>query len=285
MLSNFIQETRPEIVIHMAAQPLVRESYRNPVETYSTNVMGTVNLLEAVKLSEGVKAVINVTTDKCYDNREWHWGYRENDSLGGYDPYSNSKACSELVTSAYRTSFFNMQDFDRHGVGLASARAGNVIGGGDWAEDRLFADFARSISKGQKLQIRNPHSIRPWQHVLEPLTGYLMLAHRLYSEGARFADAWNFGPDDADAKDVEWITKTVCDLWGSGVSYEVDINPQPHEASYLKLDCSRARAELGWLPKWTIRKALQSIVEWNKAWLGGSDLRKTTIAQIKEYLS
>lgn len=285
MLLDFIQAIKPEIIIHMAAQPLVRESYKDPVKTYSTNVMGTVNLLEAVRQVKGVKVVVNVTSDKCYENREWHWGYREDDALGGYDPYSNSKACSELVTAAYRTSFFNKKQFNKHGVALSSARAGNVIGGGDWAEDRLFADFARAITIGKKLKIRNPHAIRPWQHVMEPLTGYLLLAHKLYVEGPKFAGAWNFGPCDSDAKNVEWITKTICELWGNDISYEIESNPQPHEASYLKLDCSRARAELGWVPKWDIRETLFSIVEWNKAWLNGSDLRKITMLQIEEYLS
>lgn len=219
-LLRVIQKVKPEIVIHMAAQPLVRESYKNPVDTYSTNVMGTVNLLEAIRQTPGIKAVVNVTTDKCYENKEWHWGYRENESMGGYDPYSNSKGCSELVTAAYRNSFFNSKDYHKHGVALASARAGNVIGGGDWAEDRLIPDFIRAISKGEIVKIRSPYAIRPWQHVLEPLSGYLLLAEKLYTDGPKFAEAWNFGPDDRDAKNVEWITKTICDLWGEGASFE-----------------------------------------------------------------
>src|SRR5450759_4295801 len=235
-LLSTIQLVNPEIVIHMAAQPLVRESYKNPVDTYSTNVMGTVNLLEAIRKTPGIKAVVNVTTDKCYENREWRWGYRENEPMGGYDPYSNSKGCSELVTSAYRNSFFNAKDYQKHGVALASARAGNVIGGGDWAEDRLIPDFIRAISKGEEVKIRSPYAIRPWQHVLEPLSGYLMLAERLYSAGPSFAEGWNFGPEDSDSKSVEWITNKICQFWGNEASYELDKNPQPHESSYLKLD-------------------------------------------------
>ena len=231
-----MQKVHPEIVIHMAAQPLVRDSYKIPVETYSINVMGTVHLLEACRNTPSVKAIVNVTTDKCYENKEWHWGYRENEPMGGYDPYSNSKGCSELVTSSYRNSFFNIKNYEIHRVALASARAGNVIGGGDWANDRLIPDFIRSISKGEKLRIRSPYAIRPWQHVLEPLNGYLTLAAKLFTDGALFAQGWNFGPDDNDAKNVEWITKSICDLWGEGASFEIDSNPQPHEANYLKLD-------------------------------------------------
>ncbi len=285
-LQEVIQKTQPEIVIHMAAQPLVRESYKSPVDTYSINVIGTVNLLEACRYTPSVRAIVNVTTDKCYENKEWHWGYRENEPMGGYDPYSNSKGCSELVTSAYRNSFFNPNKYNDHKVALASVRAGNVIGGGDWAEDRLIPDFIRAISKGEKLKIRSPYAIRPWQHVLEPLTGYLTLAEKLYSEGSKFAQGWNFGPNDSDARDVEWITKTICEIWGNGASYEVDSNPQPHEANYLKLDCSKAKAELGWIPKWNIHTTLKSIVEWNKAFQEGENIiREVTINQIIKYYS
>ncbi|MDP3463664.1 MAG: CDP-glucose 4,6-dehydratase [Bacteroidales bacterium] len=284
-LLHVIQTVQPEIIIHMAAQPLVRESYKNPIDTYSTNVMGTVNLFEAIRQTPGVKAVVNVTTDKCYENREWHWGYRENEPMGGYDPYSNSKGCSELVTSSFRNSFFNPKEYSKHGVALASARAGNVIGGGDWAEDRLIPDFIRAITKGEKLFIRSPYAIRPWQHVLEPLTGYLALAAKLFTDGPAYAQAWNFGPDDSDAQNVEWITKNICDFWGEGASYALDTNPQPHEANYLKLDCSKVKAELGWNPKWNIHTALESIVEWNKAWLNGKDTRKVCYQQINEYFN
>lgn len=282
-LVNFVKGIRPEIVIHMAAQPLVRESYKNPVETYSGNVMGTVNLLEAIRQTAGIKAVINVTTDKCYENREWHWGYRENEPMGGYDPYSNSKGCSELVTAAYRSSFFNPRDYSKHGVAIASARAGNVIGGGDWAEDRLIPDFVRAVSKGEQVKVRSPYAIRPWQHVLEPLTGYLMLAERLFTDGPRFAEAWNFGPDDRDAKNVEWIAKRFSELWGKGFTYSIDNIPQPHEATYLKLDCSKAKAELGWTPKWDIEKALRSTVDWYQSWRSKADVRALSRQQIQEY--
>jgi CDP-glucose 4,6-dehydratase len=286
---NFLLETlkeiQPEIIIHMAAQPLVMESYRNPRETYEINVMGTVNLFDAARQISSVKAILNVTTDKCYENKEWHWGYRENEPMGGYDPYSNSKGCSELVTSSFRRSFFNPKEYSKHGVAVASARAGNVIGGGDWADDRLIPDFIRSISKGEKVKIRSPYAIRPWQHVLEPLTGYLTLCEKLFTEGPSFAQAWNFGPDDRDAQNVEWITKTICDLWGEGAQFEIDTNPQPHEANYLKLDCSKAKAELGWIPKWGIEKTLNSIVEWNKRFIEGKDMKNVTEMQIAEYFS
>lgn len=273
----------PEIVIHMAAQPLVRDSYKNPAETYSINVMGTVNLFEAVRVCRNIKAVVNVTTDKCYENREWVWGYRENEPLGGYDPYSSSKACSELVTAAFRRSFFNPDDCAKHGVALASARAGNVIGGGDWAADRLIPDCIRSILKGERIVIRSPRAVRPWQHVLEPLSGYLVLAQKLYEGGPRYADAWNFGPADDDARPVEWIVKSICAKWGGNASYEIDTGKHPHEAHYLKLDCSKAKAELGWRPRWNLEKAIDSIITWTKAYKESRDLRKICIEQIEDY--
>ena len=216
ILKSALQETHPEIVFHLAAQPLVRHSYANPVETYATNVMGTVHLLEAIRTTAGVRAVVNITTDKCYENREWVWGYRENDPLGGHDPYSSSKGCSELVTSAYRNSFFDAKGYSRHGVALASARAGNVIGGGDWAMDRLVPDMIRAFSKGEAVVIRSPHAIRPWQHVLEPLWGYLTLAERLWEQGPAFAESWNFGPYDGDAKPVQWIFQRLVEQCGDG---------------------------------------------------------------------
>jgi CDP-glucose 4,6-dehydratase len=282
-LSKTLAEVEPEIIFHLAAQPLVRDSYKNPIETYATNVMGTVNLLEAVRHTTSVKAVVNVTTDKCYENKEWIWGYRENENMGGYDPYSNSKGCSELVTSAFRNSFFNSKDYGiTHNIAVATARAGNVIGGGDWADDRLIPDFIRAISCGEKVKIRSPHAIRPWQHVLEPLSGYLMLGARLYNEGCDYANAWNFGPDDKDAKPVEWIIREICRLWGDA-SYEIDTNPQPHEATYLKLDCSKAKSLLGWHPKWDISTALDKIVEWTKSYNRGEDMRKICEQQTEEY--
>ncbi len=282
-LLKVMQKVKPDIVIHMAAQALVRESYKNPVETYAINVMGSVNLFEAIRHTSSVKAVVNVTSDKCYENREWHWGYRENEPMGGYDPYSNSKGCSELITSSYRNSFFNPKEYSKHGVAIATARAGNVIGGGDWAEDRLIPDFIKAISKGEKLKIRSPFAIRPWQHVLEPLTGYLTLAEKLFENGTEYAEAWNFGPDDSDAKNVEWITSKICNLWGDNASYEVDNNPQPYEANYLKLDCSKTRNLLGWHPYWNIEKSLSCIVEWNKEFLRGRDTRELCKNQIQEY--
>lgn len=282
-LRKAMVEAQPEIVIHMAAQPLVRESYKHPVETYSVNVMGTANLFEAVRSCNSVKAVINVTTDKCYENKEWIWGYRENEPLGGYDPYSSSKACSELVTSSYRNSFFNPIEYKRHGVGVASARAGNVIGGGDWADDRLVPDCVRSLIRNEKIIVRNPNAIRPWQHVLEPLSGYLVLAHKLYEYGSKYSEAWNFGPDDNDAKPVEWILKKMCEKWGSYSSYQIDQREHPHEAKYLKLDCSKAKSELGWYPRWSLEQALDKVIEWTLAYKKNKDLTKVCLEQIEEY--
>ncbi|TWJ32599.1 CDP-glucose 4,6-dehydratase [Geobacter argillaceus] len=273
----------PEIVIHMAAQPLVRDSYRIPVETYATNVMGTVHLLEAVRSISTVRAVVNVTTDKVYENREWIWGYRENEPFGGYDPYSNSKACSELVTAAYRSSYFNPRDYDHHEVAVASARAGNVIGGGDWATDRLVPDIIQAITAGRPVLIRNPHAIRPWQHVLEPLSGYLLLARRLWEEGSRYASGWNFGPDDDDARPVGWLVERLCRSWGEGATFELDRGEHPHEAHYLKLDCSKAKVELGWHPRWGLERALDSIVEWTRLLCAGGDVRQECLRQIEEY--
>ena len=282
-LAESMRAAQPDIVIHMAAQPLVRDSYKIPVETYEINVMGTVNLFEAVRSCASVKAVINVTTDKCYENKEWVWGYRENEPLGGYDPYSNSKACSELVTSAYRNSYFNPKEYAAHGVAVASARAGNVIGGGDWALDRIIPDCVRAILGQNKIMIRNPHAIRPWQHVLEPLNGYLVLARKLYEHGPQYAGAWNFGPDERDAQPVEWLVRRMCEKWGRDASYTVDRGKHPHEANYLKLDCSKAKAELGWTPCWGLDKAIDSIVEWTKAYQQGRDVSIVCLEQINKY--
>lgn len=276
-LANSMCSVQPEIVIHMAAQPLVRDSYNIPVETYATNVMGTVHLLEAVRQCPTVKAVVNVTTDKCYENREWAWGYRENEPMGGFDPYSSSKGCSELVTASYRSSFF------QHSVGLASARAGNVIGGGDWATDRLVPDIVRSLLANESVIIRNPHAIRPWQHVLEPLSGYLTLAQRLYENGAEYAEGWNFGPADDDAKPVEWIVKRMCQLWGNEAGYEIAPGNHPHEAHFLKLDCSKARMRLGWKPRWNLEKALCAIMEWGNVFRTSGDIQDCCLGQIKSY--
>lgn len=279
-----LQQTEPEIVIHMAAQPLVRYSYQNPVETYSTNVMGTVHLLEAVRNTPGVKAVVNITTDKCYENREWVWGYRENEPMGGYDPYSNSKGCAELVTAAYRNSFFHPEKYKQHGVALASVRAGNVIGGGDWADDRLIPDIMRAITQGKPVSIRNPHAIRPWQHVLEPLSGYMLLAQKLYEEGTSYAEGWNFGPNDEDAKPVQWIVEKLTQSWGEGASWLLDSGDHPHEAHYLKLDCSKAKARLDWHPRWNLDETLCKIVDWQKSYQQSADMRAVTLEQIDIYL-
>jgi CDP-glucose 4,6-dehydratase len=274
---------QPEIVIHMAAQSLVRESYKLPVETYATNVMGTVNLLEAARTCKTVQVVVNVTSDKCYENREWVQGYREEEPLGGYDPYSSSKACSELVTSAYRNSFFHSDMYASHGVGVSTARAGNVIGGGDWAADRLVPDCVRALLAGEKIIIRNPRAIRPWQHVLESLSGYLLLAEKLYREGPRYSGAWNFGPNESDAKSVEWLVKRLCGKWGDSASYMLDAGAHPHEANYLKLDCSKAKSELGWRPRWDLEKAIDSVIEWTRVFKEGKDLTEVCLRQIKEY--
>jgi CDP-glucose 4,6-dehydratase len=278
-----MQLASPEIVIHMAAQPLVRDSYKIPVETYATNVMGTVHLLEAVRATPSVRAVVNVTTDKVYENREWVWGYRENEPFGGYDPYSNSKGCSELVTAAYRSSYFNPAAYDSHGVAVASARAGNVIGGGDFATDRLIPDIIRAILAREPVLIRNPHAIRPWQHVLEPLSGYLLLAQRLCEAGVKYASGWNFGPLDEDAQPVEWLVKGLCSQWGDGAAYCIDAGDHPHEAHFLKLDCSKAKAELGWRPRWDLTRTLESIVQWTKIYQLQGDLRGECLRQIELY--
>ena len=282
-LRSVFAKYNPEIVFHMAAQPLVRYSYINPVETYSTNVMGTVNLLESVRGTDSVKAVVNVTSDKCYENREWMWAYRENEQMGGYDPYSSSKGCAELITSAYRNSYFHPEKYKEHGVALASARAGNVIGGGDWADDRLIPDIMRSILESQPVAVRNPHAIRPWQHVLEPLSGYLLLAQKLYDEGSTYAEGWNFGPSDEDAKPVLWITERLIDMWGEGACWTLDKNIHPHEAHHLKLDCSKAKARLDWYPRWHLEDALSAIVDWHRAYQHGKNMHDLTLHQIRTY--
>jgi CDP-glucose 4,6-dehydratase len=267
----------PEVVMHLAAQSLVRYSYQEPVETFATNVLGTVNVLEAVRAMPCVRAVVSVTTDKCYQNNEWHWGYRETEPLGGRDPYSSSKACAELVTSAYRDSFL-----DRAGVAVASARAGNVIGGGDWARDRLLPDYLRALDEGKSLEVRHPAAIRPWQHVLEPLAGYLLLAQRLVMDGSAFAQAWNFGPADDEARPVSWILDQLAAA-APGTNWRHAGVQELHEASYLKLDSSKARNALSWRPRWGLSKALDMTVAWHKAWRSGRDMRQYCLAQIDEY--
>lgn len=282
-LSRAMKEARPDVVIHMAAQSLVRYSYAHPVETYSTNVMGTVHLLEAVRAVGTVRAVVVVTSDKCYENREWVWSYRENEPMGGYDPYSNSKSCSELVVSAYRSSYFNPVDYEKHGVALASARAGNVIGGGDWAGDRLIPDMLRAVAAGQPVVIRSPHAIRPWQHVLEPLMGYLSLVEKMWGNGPEFSEGWNFGPNDDDAKPVEWIVNKMTGQWGGGATWKMDDHEHPHEAHYLKLDCSKAKSRLNWRPRWNIEQAIERIIAWHRAYLAGENMREISLKQIGGY--
>jgi CDP-glucose 4,6-dehydratase len=280
-LKSAIAECKPEVVIHMAAQSVVRRGYEDPIETYSCNVMGTVHLLEALRQINQPCVVVNVTSDKCYDNREWAWGYREIDALGGHDPYSNSKACAELVTSAFRDSYFSATNSER--IVLGSARAGNVVGGGDWTRDQLVPDLMRAFLSSQLCMIRNPNSIRPWQFVLEPLRGYLMLAERLQEDGKRFASAWNFGPAEADAKPVSWMANELAQLWGNRAAWSEDTRTHPQEAHYLKLDASKTHASLDWHPVLSLNLALDWIVEWYRAFLEGDDLRRLTLAQVERY--
>lgn len=282
-LLSAMRDAAPEIVIHMAAQSLVRLSYVEPVETYSTNVMGTVNVLEAVRQIKSVRAVVNVTSDKCYENKEWLWGYREDEAMGGFDPYSSSKGCAELITKAYQNSFFHATKYDQHQVALASARAGNVIGGGDWAHNRLVPDIITAFENQQAVQIRNPDSIRPWQHVLEPLRGYLVLAERLYVEGSIFAGGWNFGPYSEDVQAVEWIVQQLAQKWSDGASWQIDRNAHPHEATYLKLDISKAEKHLNWRPVLRLDQTLDLIVEWAREKQKGTNLRALTQEQIRNY--
>jgi CDP-glucose 4,6-dehydratase len=279
-LDQAMREFAPELVFHLAAQPLVRLSYSDPIGTYATNVMGTAHLLESVRNIASVRAVVVITSDKCYENREWHWGYRESDHLGGHDPYSSSKACAEIVSAAYRSSFFSPES---KGALLATARSGNVIGGGDWSKDRLIPDLIHGFLASEPVLIRWPGSVRPWQHVLEPLAGYLTLAGRLLAGERQLADAWNFGPHDNDAWPVERIAETMAQRWGSGASWVVDSAPSVHEAGLLKLDASKARAELGWLPQLRLNTALDWAVDWYQAWNAGSDIQAFTLKQIAEY--
>jgi CDP-glucose 4,6-dehydratase len=273
-------EFRPEIVIHMAAQPLVRLSYIEPVETYSTNVMGTVHVLEAARQVGSVKAIVNVTSDKCYENTEQARGFRESEPLGGADPYSSSKACAELVSNAYRKSF--LKDA---AISMATVRSGNVLGGGDWASDRLVPDVLRALEKNEPVLIRNPHAIRPWQHVLEPLSGYIQLAELLYVTGQCEAQAWNFGPTDDGARTVSSIVEILCESWGSSATWALQSGVHPHEAGCLRLDISKARQRLNWVPQWSLETALSRTTEWHRAWLRGYDMRKMCINQINQYVS
>jgi CDP-glucose 4,6-dehydratase len=282
-LEASLQSFAPEVVFHLAAQPLVRRSYADPVETYATNVLGTAHVLEAVRKTASVRAVVCVTTDKCYENREWVWPYRETDSLGGHDPYSSSKACAEIVSAAYRSSFFSVDQPGEQRVALATARAGNVIGGGDWSADRLIPDLIRGFQTGNPVLIRRPNAIRPWQHVLEPLHGYLLLADRLLAADTHCASAFNFGPGDDDAWSVERIADHMAAAWGGGADWLRDPEAGVHEAGTLRLDASRARAELGWQPRLSLAMALDWTVQWYRECSPDGDMRQPTLDQIEEY--
>lgn len=277
------KEAQPQIVIHMAAQPLVRYSYDHPLETYATNVMGTAHVLDAARQTASVRAIVVVTSDKCYENREWVWAYRENEAMGGYDPYSSSKGCAELVSAAYRQSFFSLERYGDHGVALATARAGNVIGGGDWSIDRLIPDAIRAFEANQPLLIRNPLATRPWQHVLEPLSGYLVLAQALYEEGAQFNGGWNFGPRDEDARPVQEVINLLIQNWGSPAKWKQVQGEQPHEAHSLKLDCSKARQYLGWVPRWSLERTIENITQWQQAYQQQRNMREISMQQITNY--
>lgn len=277
-LSSAITNFRPDVVIHMAAQPIVRVAYANPIDTLTTNVIGTANVLEAARHCESIRAIISVTTDKCYENKEWEWGYRENEPLGGHDPYSSSKACAELVTSSFHKSYFYHQS-----VGVATVRAGNVIGGGDWAQDRLIPDVLRAFEKAEPVIVRNPEATRPWQHVLEPLSGYLMLAENLYSDHKTYSEPWNFGPEDGDCQSVEWILKAMTQSLGEKAKWHIDKELSPHEAQMLKLDCSKAKKRLGWRPKWNIAETLNRICFWHSSWVAGEDMLQCCLNEIKNY--
>jgi CDP-glucose 4,6-dehydratase len=291
-LEHAMQEFAPEVVFHLAAQPLVRYSYVDPIGTLETNVIGTARVLDAVRRTPSVSAVVSVTTDKCYENKEWVWPYRETDPLGGYDPYSSSKACAEIVSAAFRQSYFPVDALGQpggHHVAIATARAGNVIGGGDWSDDRLLPDLVRGFLSGKPVGIRRPHAIRPWQHVLEPLHGYILLAEKLLTpeanQAARFATAYNFGPSESDARPVSWIAEQMAGFWGDGASWVLDDAPSPHEAGYLKLDSSRARNDLGWTPQLHLSHAIELLVTWYRAWQSTSDMHAFTLNQIEQYSS
>jgi CDP-glucose 4,6-dehydratase len=283
-LESALRDFSPEVVIHLAAQPLVRLSYQSPVETYAVNVLGTVHLLDAIRRTPSVRAVVVVTSDKCYENQEWHWPYREHEPMGGHDPYSSSKGCAELVTAAYRRSFFEPGRHSQHQVAVASARAGNVIGGGDWALDRLVPDIVRAFAAGEPVIVRNPDAVRPWQHVLDPLAGYLELAQRLITDGAAFAEAWNFGPNECDARPVRHVVSEMAHLWGDAATWRCTEPEHLHEASLLRLDSSKARARLGWSPRWTLAETLANTVAWYKAFYSCHDVRTSSLNQIQLFI-
>lgn len=284
-VNDIVKDHKPEIVIHMAAQSLVRKSYQDPIDTFSTNIMGTVNLLESVRNSENTHVFINVTSDKCYANDETVSSFTEDSPIGGYDPYSSSKGCSELVTAAYRNSFFNLEGFDKHNLSLSSVRAGNVIGGGDWAQDRLIPDIIRGISNQTPVSIRNPSSIRPWQFVLDPLQGYIILAENMWNDGKQFAGSWNFGPDENDCKPVKWILEKISSEWSEKLIWNNDVKDNPHEANLLRLNCKKSKEKLGWNSRLNLEKSLLWTVDWYKEYFRGSNMREFTERQIEEYMS
>ena len=283
-VKNIFQLHKPEIVFHMAAQALVRYSYLNPVETYETNVMGTMNILEGIRSINTVRAAVMVTSDKCYKNKEKDEGYSENDPMGGHDPYSSSKGVAELLISSYRNSYFPLDSYDEHRTAIASVRAGNVIGGGDWAKDRLIPDIIKAFQNRKEVKIRNPNAVRPWQHVLEPLSGYIQLAELLSNSGTKYAEAWNFGPLKEDAHSVKWVVEKITELWGNNASWMIDESEHPHEANYLKLDSSKAFKRLNWQPKWNLDQTLLKIVEWHKAEQTNGKYKDLCLNQINEYL-
>jgi CDP-glucose 4,6-dehydratase len=277
-VANLFSRFSPDVVFHLAAQPLVRASYQSPIDTLATNVMGTANVLEASRYCGSLQGIVVVTTDKCYQNHGGIWGYREDDPMGGDDPYSCSKGCAELVSNAYRASY--LKDA---GIGVATARAGNVIGGGDWAIDRLVPDILRSLENDKLVRIRYPSAIRPWQHVLEPLCGYILLAERLCQQGSSYSDSWNFGPSDDDARPVQWIVEKLCQKWSGESTWILDVGNHPHESETLRLDTAKARYQLGWKPRWTLDQSLDMIVAWHKSFHHGDDMQALCKAQISEY--
>ncbi len=286
LVKNYIKKFDPEIIIHMAAQAIVRQSYQYPIDTFTVNAIGTAHVLEAARYTDSLKAIVCVTSDKCYDNKEWLWKYRETDSLGGWDPYSASKGCAEIIIASYRNSFFNRDNYEKHGVAVGSVRAGNVIGGGDWGQDRLIPDIMRAFSENERVVIRNPYSIRPWQYILDLLSGYLILAERLYEDGKNYMEAWNFGPNENEEITVRDMVQLICKMWGNDAQWELDKSnvDYPHEAFTLKLDSSKSRTRLGWAPKLSLDSSLKCVVEWYREFYSGvTSMREATEKQISNF--
>jgi CDP-glucose 4,6-dehydratase len=284
-IKRIFKEHKPQIIFHLAAQALVRYSYEEPVETYEVNVIGTLNILEAIRSIDTVQAAVMATTDKCYKNEENKHAYSETDTLGGHDPYSSSKAAAELLIASYRDSFYPKIQLENHNTAIATVRAGNVIGGGDWAQDRLIPDIIRAFTEGYELEIRNPDAVRPWQHVLDPLSGYIQLAELLATRGNDFAEAWNFGPDSEDEYTVNWIVEQMAKSWGKDAKWKVDKDNHPHEANYLKLNCKKANNNLNWFPKWNLSQSLKKIIEWHKPENSMYSINQICLSQIDEYSS